>query len=717
MIGLVRRSLSVLAAVFVGSWASAQTAANISVVSGNGQVVCPSCTSSPMHAAEPFVVLVTDSQGNPVSAATVNWSITAGALTGASLNQSQTTTGTDGTTSNLFTVPFQSTIFAYTVVAALPNTAASVTFSLIEGPPETSTQHVFATIIAGPGGALTGSAGGTGATNIQVKVQDFLGDAIANVSVRLAPAPGSSPAASVSCATGAGADLGSALSDNTGVATCTPVFGPIPGNGSYVVLVGGVANAQQNGTGPLGYLQFNNSPINIQVSPGTPSSMKIISGSPQSANAGQSLPAALVAEVDSSSGSALAGEAVTWTVTPSTAAILSNTTTTTDNSGRVSTNVALTTSASGTVQVVASVSSSISVTFTINVNVVITGLTKASGDGQTAVTKAAFAQPLVVQVNAASGQAAANVPIQFAITGPGTLSATSVASDSNGRAAVTVTAGSTAGAITVTASFSTYSVSFGLTVSSPGPAITSSSFVNGAGFFATDQFHAALSPCGIGTVMGSGIAPNVQGAVTGGTSGALPYQLAQVTISFGNSQAPLYNVANVNGQQQAAFQVPCDVTPADSVPVTVTANGNATTVNVAVRPAGPGIFEYTDSAGLKQAVLVRPDGSIVSTANPAVAGEVLHLYVTGLGQVRPSLATNTAAPAGTDSVAVGTVFMAVNNSGVRVTLARRAPGQIGIDDIAFQLPSDAQSGNASIAVAVYEANVLSVSNVSTFPIR
>ncbi len=717
MIRLGRHSLGVLAVAFFGSWASAQTAVNISVVSGNGQVVCPSCTGSPMHSPEAFVVLVTDSQGNPVPSATVSWSITAGALTGATLNQAQTTTGADGTTSNLLNVPSQATNFVYTVAATLPNSAATVTFSLTEGTPETSQQHIFATIVAAPSGSLAGAAGGTGNPNIQVQVQDFLGDPIPNVSMRLAPAQGYSPGASVSCATGAGADTGSVLSDSTGAATCTPVFGPTPGNGSYIILVGGVANAQRNGSGPLGYLQFNNSPISIQVSPGTPSSMKIISGSPQSANAGQSLSAALVAEVDSSTGSPLAGEPVTWSVTPSTAAILSNTTSTTDNSGRVSTNVGLTTSASGTVQVVASVSNAISVTFTINVNVVITGLSKASGDGQTAVTKAAFAQPLVVQVNAASGQAAANVPIQFAITGPGTLSATNVASDSNGRAAVTVTAGSTAGAITVTASFSTYSVSFGLTVSSPGPAITSSSFVNGAGFFATDQFHAALSPCGIGTVMGAGIAPNVQGAVTGGTSGALPYQLAQVTISFGNSQAPLYNVANVNGQQQAAFQVPCDVTPADSVPVTVTANGNSTTVNVAVRPAGPGIFEYTDSAGLKQAVLVRPDGSIVSTTNPAVAGEVLHLYVTGLGQVRPSLATNTAAPAGTDSVALGTVFMAVNNSGVRVTLARRAPGQIGIDDIAFQLPPDAQSGNASIAVAVYEANVLNVSNVSTFPIR
>ena len=94
----------------------------------------------------------------------------------------------------------------------------------------------------------------------------------------------------------------------------------------------------------------------------------------------------------------------------------------------------------------------VTVTFT---NRVPKTLTKVSGDAQTGKTGTALASPFVVEVKdgATTAKTFAGVPVTFAVTaGGGTLSATSsVATDANGRAQVTLTPGATAATQTVTA--------------------------------------------------------------------------------------------------------------------------------------------------------------------------------------------------------------------------------------------------------------------------
>ena len=65
----------VIAILLLTPAASAQpVAANITVVSGNGQMICPSCgyghTVAPFY---PMVVKVTDASGKPIANKTVNW--------------------------------------------------------------------------------------------------------------------------------------------------------------------------------------------------------------------------------------------------------------------------------------------------------------------------------------------------------------------------------------------------------------------------------------------------------------------------------------------------------------------------------------------------------------------------------------------------------------------------------------------------------------------
>ncbi len=82
---------------------------------------------------------------------------------------------------------------------------------------------------------------------------------VPNVSLRLIPNQ-SSP--TVSCATGAGADPGSVLTNANGTATCTVIFGPTKASAPSTFLVGGVTRYPRlylpSRDGPCGFFQTGN---------------------------------------------------------------------------------------------------------------------------------------------------------------------------------------------------------------------------------------------------------------------------------------------------------------------------------------------------------------------------------------------------------------------------------------------------------------------------
>src|ERR1041384_6316268 len=93
---------AVLVGLFCVSVAPAQTAANITVLSGNGQIICETCSQAIFRFFLPMVVKVTDSAGNPISNKTVNWNITSsqGPLPTLSFGNTTTTDGS-GVASNI----------------------------------------------------------------------------------------------------------------------------------------------------------------------------------------------------------------------------------------------------------------------------------------------------------------------------------------------------------------------------------------------------------------------------------------------------------------------------------------------------------------------------------------------------------------------------------------------------------------------------------------
>jgi uncharacterized protein (TIGR03437 family) len=730
---------AVLAAVFPAGRAFAVTVANLSIVSGNGQLICYPCTYNAYQSFEPLTVKATDASGNPVSGATISWSLASGQVT----FNSTTVTAADGTSSNQPMVQTSSGSGSYiqaTVLASAGSASALFTLSqaLTQSGGVTLIQVTPPAYAGNPlylSAPISGVSGTRAANPITVTVNTSVygsGSGISGVSVRLVN-DSASPTSTIACVTGAGADPGSVLTDSTGTANCTPVFGGPAGSGYYWVLVGGEPQSQ-SGSGPIGFAKFGTGGGAFQytVTPAAPGMIQIVGGSGQSGNAGQTLSLPLVAKVADASGNGIPGQNVTFSVSPSTAATLANISSTSGETGQVSATLTLSSSASGTVLVTVAITgnSAISATFSETVNapqIGVAGLQKNSGDQQSAVVSTAFAQPLVVTVNGSNGQPLSNSPVQFAVTaGSAALSASSVNTNSSGQAQVTVTAGATAGSVTVTATAGSYTQTFTLTVTPAGPTVTSSSFYNAAGFQ-----QGSLSPCGLAAIIASGIAPGIQGIAGSQIVGPLPTKIALgtagtvVSASFGGTLAPIYSASNINGQQQLTVQVPCEVTPGASVPVVVSVGAATANVSVAVLPASPGIFTSPGSDGVVRAVAVRPDGSFVSTTNPARKGETLVLYTTGMGATLPALGTDAVTPLGVSAQAQGRVIVGYGNAsggggGVTAISATALPGTVGVFQVVFQVPSDAASGNnvnVSMGVIPVGSSTVYYSNTTKLPIQ
>lgn len=753
-----RLRFMLLAAVFAGlvfiPYASAQ---NVSIIAGNGQVLCGTKTS-----LQPLVVQVTDaSTGAPVGAGvTVNWQSNgiSGLFLATGTNQNTTTTDGSGQSTVFFQLPFSGfapsflTPVVQTSVSATATvnnvTGSPVTFTLsqiLSGTTGTLTPFVDVQAINLPvGDTLTGAIGTKSSIQIQLFVRGSIGQApspIPNAALQLLnyQDPASGPLVACAPDSNAGVEgLNTVLTDANGMVTCTPVFGGQPGVGRFRVTIGGnglLINSSSagfwqpladpiNDPGTLPPPQtawVNNLPINIKATAGAPGSIKIVSptGGTGAGTAGGST--TLTVEVDNAAGQPLSGSTVNWqVVSPANGATITSTSTS-DASGKATATLNFSGNLSAAVQVTATLAADTTkkVNFTITVAppVNINQFQIISGNNQAATVNAKFDQPLVVQVNSTAG-VAANIPVQFQVVGGSlSLSATSVNTDSSGRAQVTVTAGSVTGSAQVQASLATTSgvgsVTFSLTVLPQGISIAATSFVNGA-----DLQSNSLSPCGLGAIV-SGSPLGIPSSSP--TFPGAPAPSSSVQLSFNNSGAPILGIGtNPFGQQQILFQVPCDLAPGSSIPVTLSVGGGVSNINVAVQAASPGIFTTKMSDGIFRTVLVRPDGSFVSLENPARRGETEIVYITGLGATSTSVGTGSVPAPGGNATVLGSVVVGMNGGGVPFTSAKLSEDLPGIYMVAFQIPADMATGNNisfSVGVTPQGSSTTVYSSTTKIPVQ
>jgi uncharacterized protein (TIGR03437 family) len=653
----------------------------LTIVKGHGQV-----SSQGFITPEPLTVRVTDATGKPAPNVPVTFKIEQGEGTiGTDVNK---LTDADGIASAVYTnflvplgVPFTQTVisattgsetvnFIVTTVANLPNGSRGEAVYELRKPTDRT---------------LTASVGQMLPDAINVIVGSLFGNPIPNVGMRIAVDDPNGPTAS--CRGGV------PLSDEKGLIVCDVVAGGKIGQTQVRVIVG------EN-------VVF---PMTLTVTQGAPSAVRITSGNNQAGNAGEVLPLPMAVEVTDAGGNLLSGAPVTWEVI-SGVATLTQASPTTDNNGRASARVTLG-QQPGSVQIRVR-SGTGTATFAHTVALSATNLAIAGGNNQTAVVGQAFAAPISVRVVDAQNRPVPGASIAFQVTsGSAALPATGI-TDANGVASVQVTAGQTPGPVAIQASLSNLSQTFTLTVRTPGPSFTANSFVNAAGY------QPGISPGGLAVITAPGIAPSLRGSVTPpSVAGPIPTTLSGVQVLFNNVSAPIFAVSNINGTETVIVQVPFETAPGSATVTIRTSGGGSTTVEgVAIQALKPGIFEYIDTNGQRYAVAVRPDGSYISSANPARRGETIRVFVDGLGQTTPATGTNRVG--GRDQNVAAAVIAGINNEGVRSGSAKLLEGSIGVYVVEMEVPATTTTGDARpVAVAVTGADGVPVFAGSSLPIQ
>lgn len=663
----------------------------LTIISGQGALIQSGATLSSQTSAnsstgtQQFMgVQYLDTKGNPIVGAAITFNQTAGngslqcpssstevftcVQSASSLTINTDSNGIAESDYNAGDVPPANVSgFSQAVIVATPPSGTAVTFYETTFPVgEPPTVELQAPAF---GAVLKGSAGQTINNAIQVAITSINGSPISNASIRILNPPDPTKGPSAQCAGIFG------LSDSTGLASCNLTLEGLPGS--------------TNLTAEAGYL-FDFSPINISVSAGVVSKINIIQGNNQSGNPGQTLPASFLIQVTDASGNPLPQIAVTWKVLSGTIT-LSQVSNITDSNGRASAQGTLgNTPGQAQVQVTAgSGGAQVSATFTVTINTPpasIAAITAVSGNNQSTAENTAFANPLVVNVTDSTGKPVQNASVTFTVTsGSATVATPNPSTDANGNASTAVTAGGTAGAVVITASISSFSATFNLTVIPPGP--TNVVFLNGA------SLQPGASAGAIVTIQGNGIAPGVNGVVVpNNILGPLPTTLAGITVTFNGTAAPIFSVSNLNGVQQVTVQVPYEVAGLGSASVVITTPGGGSgTFTVTLQPYSPGIFTTSVFGVQNYVVAIRPDGSYVSPSNPAHRGEIIIIFVTGVGQTNPPTGTNEAGIAGQNIA--GNIAVGFNNAGTPFISAQAVVGLVGVFAITAEVPTDTTPGS------------------------
>jgi uncharacterized protein (TIGR03437 family) len=225
------------------------------------------------------------------------------------------------------------------------------------------------------------------------------------------------------------------------------------------------------------------------------------------------------------------------------------------------------------------------------------------------------------------------------------------------------------------------------------PAIYDGGVVNGA------DFTLNFSPGMLISVFGTNLATATKLASGFPLPTAIDGVSVEVVDGARTLNAPLFFVSA--GQINA--QLPFDMT-STSVRVRVkNATGTSAAQTITIVARCPRILTKTMN-GLGEAILTHADYTVVSADAPALAGEVVILYLAGLGAVSPSIAAGQAAGTGAATnplnVVQDEVVVKVEGVASKIYYKGLAPYFAGLYQINFQVPDNAQQAISELTVEV-----------------
>jgi uncharacterized protein (TIGR03437 family) len=198
--------------------------------------------------------------------------------------------------------------------------------------------------------------------------------------------------------------------------------------------------------------------------------------------------------------------------------------------------------------------------------------------------------------------------------------------------------------------------------------------VNGA------TFQANLARSGLTTVFG--LFNTVTNAAPIAEEGQ-PREIERVRVLVDGRQAPVFYADS----RQINFQMPVE-TQTGVASVLVLVDGvPSDLVTAHVEPLAPGIFPINPSiAGPGRGAVQNEDFSLNTPVRPAAPGSAIYVYMSGMGELEPPLATGQAAPAHPFSEVVARVEATIGGEPATVAFAGAAPGYVGLDQVNLIVP-------------------------------
>ncbi len=227
----------------------------------------------------------------------------------------------------------------------------------------------------------------------------------------------------------------------------------------------------------------------------------------------------------------------------------------------------------------------------------------------------------------------------------------------------------------------------------PAPAILANGVVNAASFRPATDPNGAIAPGAIVAIFGSNLAPGSRLA----TTLPLPTNLFDTQVTFNGTAAPLFYVSATQINAQAPFEV-----TTGTATVVVQRGGSTSAAQTArVAAVSPGIFYNLDKAsGIAiGAVLHAKTFAPVTDKDPAIAGEFLSIFSTGLGALQQPVSSGTVPPSPPpETVSRPTVTIA--NLQAPVIYSGLAARFAGVYQVNVQVPAGVPSGTQPLQVTI-----------------
>ncbi len=155
-------------------------------------------------------------------------------------------------------------------------------------------------------------------------------------------------------------------------------------------------------------------------------------------------------------------------------------------------------------------------------------------------------------------------------------------------------------------------------------------------------------------------------------------------VLVGARAAPLYYA----GANQLVVEIPVETPVNSQQRIAASVRGQVLVGDqIDVAPVSPGVVAFPDGRLVAQ----KPDASVVTDENPAHRGDVLAMYLVGMGATDPAAVTGDVS--GADALREP-VVVTVGGAEVELTYSGTVPGGVGLYQINFVVPEDAEVGVA-----------------------